>query len=119
MSTDYPSSFPCDLLSQDGILAVSKYVRERESHLDILISNAGIRRDPPIPYDPLTASLPELQISLLSSSYSDWLSSFLVNTMAHYYLSVALVDLLSAAGERAHDGRKGREVGCGVVVVTR
>jgi NAD(P)-dependent dehydrogenase (short-subunit alcohol dehydrogenase family) len=94
-------------------------VREREKHLDILISNAGIRRDPSIPCNPLLASLPELQTSLLSSSYSDWLSSFQVNTMAHYFLSVSLLDLLFAAGERMmEDGTRGRENGCGVVVVT-
>jgi NAD(P)-dependent dehydrogenase (short-subunit alcohol dehydrogenase family) len=114
------SSFPCDLKSEEGILDVSRFARERETHLDILISNAGIRRDPSIACNPLTASLPELQTSLLSSSYTDWLSSFQVNTMAHYFLSVSLLDLLAAAGERTlGDGTKGKENGCGVVVVTR
>ena len=94
-------------------------MRERETRLDMLISNAGIRRDPSIACNPLTASLSELQTSLLSSSYSDWLSSFQVNTMPHYFLSVSLLDLLAAAGERTlEDGTKGRESGCGVVVVT-
>jgi len=117
--------FSCDLKSEDGIAAISKFIRDRESHLDILISNAGIRRDPVIACNPLTASLPELQASLLSSSHSDWLSSFQVNTMAHYFLSVSLLDLLAAAGERElrdekgkKTGRKGREEGCGVVVAT-
>ena len=114
------SSFPCDLKSEEGILEVSRFVRERETHLDILISNAGIRRDPSIACNPLTASLPELQTSLLSSSYNDWLFSFQVNTMAHYFLSISLLDLLAVAGERTlGDGTKGKENGCGVVVVTR
>lgn len=40
--------------------------------------------------------------------------------MAHYFLSVSLLDLLSAAGEQVlEDGTKGKENGCGVVVVTR
>ena len=48
------------------------------------------------------------------------LRSFAVNTMAHYFLSVALLDLLAAAGERVHDdGSKGKDNGCGVVIVTR
>jgi len=71
--------------------------RVYESRLDILISNAGIRRDPPIACNVLTASLPELQRSLWSSEYSDWTASFQINTMAHYFLSVALIDLLAEA----------------------
>jgi hypothetical protein len=40
--------------------------------------------------------------------------------MAHYFLSVSLLDLLAAAAERVlEDGSKGKEHGCGVVVVTR
>jgi len=39
--------------------------------------------------------------------------------MAHYFLSVALLDLLHAAGEMASpDGLKGKDEGRGVVVVT-
>jgi NAD(P)-dependent dehydrogenase (short-subunit alcohol dehydrogenase family) len=39
--------------------------------------------------------------------------------MAHYFLSVALLDLLAAAGDLDEaDGAKGRDRGRGVVVVT-
>ncbi|TVY59421.1 Rhamnolipids biosynthesis 3-oxoacyl-[acyl-carrier-protein] reductase [Lachnellula cervina] len=111
--------FPCDLISKHGIEAISLFLRTQESHLDILISNAGIRRDPPQSCDVLTAPLAELQASLWSSSYSDWTQSFQVNTMAHYFLSVALVDLLAAAGDAIMpDGTKGKDHGRGVVVVT-
>ena len=89
--------FACDLDSKDGIKAVSTMFRVYESRLDILISNAGIRRDPPIQCDVLTAPLSELQRSLWSSEYNDWTASFQINTMAHYFLSVALVDLLAQA----------------------
>lgn len=92
--------FACDLDSKDGIKAVSNMYRAYESRLDILISNAGIRRDPPIPCNVLTASLSELQRSLWSSEYDDWTASFQINTMAHYYLVVALIDLLAAAANR-------------------
>jgi NAD(P)-dependent dehydrogenase (short-subunit alcohol dehydrogenase family) len=107
------------LTSKEGILEVANKIRDNETHLDILISNAGVRRDPPQSCNVLTASLPELQASLWSSEYDDWTSSFQVNTMAHYYLSVALVDLLAAAGSLAMpDGNKGRDHGRGVVVIT-
>lgn len=81
-----PSRFSCDLTSKEGIEAVSQTLRSKgETHLDILISNAGIRRDPPIPCNPLTASLSELQTSLWSSRYEDWTTSFQINSMAHYF----------------------------------
>ena len=113
------ASFACNLTSKEGILQVSNKIREQEKHLDILISNAGIRRDPPQPCDVLTAPLPELQASLWSSEYDDWKRSFQVNTIAHYYLSVALLDLLAKAGDlEMPDGSKGRDHGRGVVVIT-
>ncbi|KAG4435627.1 hypothetical protein IFR05_008902 [Cadophora sp. M221] len=113
------NGFSCDLTSKEAIEAISTHLRTSESHLDILISNAGIRRDPPIACDVLTAPLSELQASLWSSSYSDWNESFQINTMAHYFLSVALLDLLAAAADmEMPDGNKGRDQGRGVVVIT-
>lgn len=94
-------------------------MRSSETHLDILISNAGIRRDAPKPCDVLTAPLDELQASLWSSEYSDWTASFQINSMAHYFLSVSLLDLLAAATDLTlPDGRKGKDVGRGSVVIT-
>ncbi|KAH8796108.1 hypothetical protein F5882DRAFT_396659 [Hyaloscypha sp. PMI_1271] len=111
--------FSCNLTSKEGILQTSNKIRESESSLDILISNAGIRRDPPQSCNVLTAPLSELQASLWSSEYEDWTQSFQVNTMAHYYLSVALLDLLATAGDlQMPDGSKGRDHGRGVVVIT-
>jgi NAD(P)-dependent dehydrogenase (short-subunit alcohol dehydrogenase family) len=113
------SSFACDLRSKEGILEVANKIREQETNLDILISNAGIRRDPPQSCNILTAPLQDLQASLWSSEYEDWMTSFQINTMAHYYLSVALLDLLAAAGDlEMPDGSKGRDHGRGVVVIT-
>jgi hypothetical protein len=57
---------------------------------------------------------------MLSSSYQDWQSSFQINTMAHYFLSISLLDVLAAAGERVlEDGSRGKENECGDVIVTR
>jgi NAD(P)-dependent dehydrogenase (short-subunit alcohol dehydrogenase family) len=66
-----------------------------------------------------TASLDELQASLWSSRHSDWEDTFRVNVTAHYFLAVALLKLLVSASEREiSDGRKGRDEGRGVMVIT-
>ena len=85
----------------------------------MLISNAGIRRDPPIACDVLSAPLSELQASMWSSRHSDWADTFCVNTTAHYFLSVAMLPLLAAASQATMaDGRMGREDGRGAIVLT-
>jgi len=111
--------FAGDVSSKDGISKIAEFIKSRESHLDMLISNAGIRRDAPQPCNVLTATLAELQSSLWSSNHSDWEASFRINTTAHYFLSVALLALLAAAGDLdLPGGLKGRDEGRGVVIVT-
>lgn len=109
----------CDVSDKNSIAKLAEVINGRETHLDVLISNAGIRRDPPIPCDVLTASLSELQASMWSSQHSDWADTFCVNTTAHYFLSVALLPLLAAASKISlGDGLVGRDVGRGAVVMT-
>lgn len=85
----------------------------------MLISNAGIRRDPPIPCNVLTAPLAELQRSMWSLRNTDWEDTFRLNTTAHYFLSVAFLPLLAAAADQpvSDDGTKGRDEGRGVMVI--
>ncbi|KAH7325810.1 hypothetical protein B0I35DRAFT_421243 [Stachybotrys elegans] len=110
---------PCDVRDKDQIAKLATYIGERETHLDMLLSNAGIRRDPVIPCNVLTAPLAELQASMWSSKHSDWADSFCVNTTAHYFLSVAFLPLLAAASTLdLGGGVLGRSQGRGVVVVT-
>ncbi|KAL1871331.1 hypothetical protein VTK73DRAFT_2085 [Phialemonium thermophilum] len=112
-------ALPCDVTDKAAIARIAAYIEKQENRLDILISNAGIRRDPVVPCNVLTASLSELQASMWSSRHSDWGDTFSVNTTAHYFLSVALLPLLAAAsGMDLGDGRQGRDEGRGVIVVT-
>ncbi|OJJ50421.1 hypothetical protein ASPZODRAFT_90563 [Penicilliopsis zonata CBS 506.65] len=114
--------YPCDLSCKESIHEFAQIISRKETHLDMLISNAGIRRDPPVACNVLTASLAELQASMWSSRPSDWTDTFAVNTTAHYFLSVALLPLLAAAAEKTTTTTttttKGRDEGRGVIVVT-
>jgi NAD(P)-dependent dehydrogenase (short-subunit alcohol dehydrogenase family) len=112
-------SFASDVSSKDGIAAIAREMEDRETHLDLLCSNAGVRRDPPQMCNVKTASLEELQESMWSSRHSDWDETFRVNVTAHYFLSVALMKLLVAAGNLdLGGGKKGRDEGRGVVIIT-
>lgn len=111
--------YGCDVSSKEAIAGLAAHIGERETYLDMLISNAGIRRDPPEACNVLTAPLAELQASMWSSRHGDWADTFAVNTTAHYFLSVALLPLLAAASARdLGHGRTGRSDGRGVVVIT-
>lgn len=113
------SRVTCDVSDKDEIANFAAYIGQQEDHLDMLISNAGIRRDPPVQCNVLTATLTELQQSMWSSRHSDWADTFRVNTTAHYFLSVALLPLLAAASSfDIGGGRLGREEGRGAVIVT-
>jgi NAD(P)-dependent dehydrogenase (short-subunit alcohol dehydrogenase family) len=115
----FHNRFAGDVSSKEGIEAISTELGRQETHLDILCSNAGIRRDPPQMCNVKTASLDELQGSLWSSRHSDWDDTFRVNVTAHYFLSVALLKLLVAASEMdLGNGRKGRDEGRGVMIIT-
>ncbi|KAJ5786548.1 uncharacterized protein N7503_011760 [Penicillium pulvis] len=110
---------PCDISSKNSIKELGEKISQKEKTLDMLISNAGIRRDPPQSCNVLTAPLEELQASMWSLPQEDWENTFRVNTTAHYFLSIALLPLLAAAADQPiGDGRKGRDEGRGVIVVT-
>jgi NAD(P)-dependent dehydrogenase (short-subunit alcohol dehydrogenase family) len=111
--------FPCDVSKKESIAELAAAICSRETHLDVLISNAGIRRDPPIACNVLSAPLAELQASMWSSRHSDWADTFCVNTTAHYFLSVAMLPLLAAASQGSSaNGLLGREDGRGAIVLT-
>ncbi|KAF4975183.1 hypothetical protein FZEAL_7991 [Fusarium zealandicum] len=111
--------FSCDVSDKQAIQDLATHVGQRETHVDVLISNAGIRRDPPVQCNVLDASLSDLQASMWSSRHSDWADTFCVNTTAHYFLSVAFLPLIEAASRLELPGsRLGRDDGRGVVLLT-
>lgn len=100
-----------NLSTLDGIQSLSSWIHSQTDHLDILLSNAGIRRDPTIPVQSYsTATLPEIQKSLLSHSHAAWGETFSVNSTAHFFLVAELLDLLGISAQQG-DGK-------GCVVIT-
>jgi NAD(P)-dependent dehydrogenase (short-subunit alcohol dehydrogenase family) len=100
-----------DLSQDSGIKMLSAWIHMQTSHLDILLSNAGIRRDPSIPIQSYsTASLKDIQTSFLSHSHAAWTETFSVNSTAHFFLLAELLDLLGTAAKKGQ--------GCGCVVIT-
>ncbi|KAI6083705.1 short chain dehydrogenase [Hypoxylon rubiginosum] len=97
----------CDVSSKQSISELAAGIAQKEQHIDLLVSNAGIRRDPRIPCDVQAAPLDELQASMWSSEHSDWADTFSVNSTAHYFLSVAFLPLLAAAVKKDEDGGRG------------
>ncbi|KAI1773859.1 cytochrome P450 [Hypoxylon cercidicola] len=102
----------CDVSSKQSISELAAKISQQEQSIDLLVSNAGIRRDPAIGCDVQAAPLEELQASMWSSEQSDWADTFSVNTAAHYFMSVAFLPLLAAAA------RKEDAAGRGSVVIT-
>ncbi|KAI0882878.1 cytochrome P450 [Annulohypoxylon maeteangense] len=102
----------CDVSSKKGISDLTARILQQEQSIDLLVSNAGIRRDPAILCDVQSASLDELHASMWSSKDSDWRDTFSVNSTAHYFLSVAFLPLLVAAAQ------KDRTSGRGSIVIT-
>ncbi|KAI1456417.1 cytochrome P450 [Annulohypoxylon moriforme] len=101
-----------DVSSKESISEFAFKISMQEGHIDLLVSNAGIRRDPAILCNVQEASLDELQASMWSSEHSDWADTFSVNSTAHYFMSVAFLPLLAAAA------RKDKSTGRGSIVIT-
>jgi len=100
-----------NLSQRADIYKVAWWVRNSTSQLDILLSNAGVRRDAKEPLQSYTGcTLDQLQTSLLSHGHNEWTETFAVNTTAHFFLTAEVLDLLGAAAAEG-DGR-------GCVVVT-
>ncbi|KAI1214215.1 short chain dehydrogenase [Annulohypoxylon truncatum] len=102
----------CDVSSKQSISELAAKISQQEQSIDLLVSNAGIRRDPPILCDVQAAPLDELQASMWSSEHSDWGNTFSVNSTAHYFMSVAFLPLLATAAE------KDKSTGRGSIVIT-
>lgn len=111
--TNGVSRYACDVSTKEAIAGLAAFVAQREPRLDVLVSNAGIRRDPAVPCDVLAAPLAELQKSMWSHRAADWAETFAVNTTAHYFLSVAFMPLLAAAAAASTDGTESNSTGGG------
>ncbi|CAK7274938.1 hypothetical protein SEPCBS119000_006430 [Sporothrix epigloea] len=82
--------YACDVSSKANIAQLAAFVTAREHRLDLLVSNAGIRRDSPKACDVLSAPLAELQASIYATSKAatDHLVRLLAAKFSRFYVRV-------------------------------
>jgi NAD(P)-dependent dehydrogenase (short-subunit alcohol dehydrogenase family) len=103
VTTHLPSShpIPSPRNAEEPTAPPSRLVQDltaRETHLDILINNAGIFSASQTTTGCTTAA--ELQSNLFanpSATFDDWLAVYRTNVASHYFTTTAFLPLLSAA----------------------
>jgi len=87
-----------DSSSKDSIQNLVRTIEASESHLDLLVNNAGIARagTPSSHLD----SIDKIQSAMWSSSPEEWKDQFLINSAGPYFVTVAFLHLLAKAAEK-------------------
>jgi len=92
---------PCDVTSKDSLETLFAEISKKESHIDLLITNAGISGPKAEPNNEDASKLKETLFN--SETFSEWSSTFNTNVSAVYFTTVAFLPLLQAAKEaQAH-----------------
>lgn len=90
---------PCDVTKKEDLEKLVDEISQKEKHVNLLITNAGIS-GPKAPPDTPNAS--DLKAKLWASeSFSAWSSTFNTNVSAIYFTTVAFLPLLQAAPKSA------------------
>ncbi|KAE8454079.1 hypothetical protein EG329_007857 [Mollisiaceae sp. DMI_Dod_QoI] len=86
---------PCDVTKKADLEKLVKDISEKESHVDLLICNAGISGPKA---EPESEDATELKERLLNSeSFEEWSDTFNTNVSAVYFTTVCFLPLLQAA----------------------
>jgi NAD(P)-dependent dehydrogenase (short-subunit alcohol dehydrogenase family) len=88
---------PCDVTSKESLENLVAEISKKESHIDLLITNAGISGPKAEPANEDASKLKETLFN--SESFSGWSSTFNTNVSAVYFTTVAFLPLLQAANE--------------------
>lgn len=93
---------PADVTSKESIESLVQTVSERESHLSILINNAGISSHPQTTeYD----NAPDLRKSLFddpAATFKEWEDVYRTNVSQLFFMTTAFLPLLFKGSEIAH-----------------
>ncbi|TVY56533.1 Short-chain dehydrogenase/reductase SAT3 [Lachnellula cervina] len=92
---------PCDVTSKEDLEKLVAEISQKETHIDLLITNAGISGPKAEPAHEDASKLKETLFG--SESFSEWSATFNTNVSAVYFTTVAFLPLLQAAKEaRTH-----------------
>ncbi|KAK1758009.1 hypothetical protein QBC47DRAFT_420868 [Echria macrotheca] len=92
---------PCDVTSKEGLESLRADLSTKETHLDLLICNAGISGPKA---NPDSADANELRAQLWEKeSPAAWSDVFNTNVTAVYFTTVAFLPLLQAAASQGHE----------------
>ncbi|TDL24125.1 NAD-P-binding protein [Rickenella mellea] len=99
-----------DVTSRESILSVVEKVKAEQGHLNLLVNNSGVCLNimqPPTP----DADIKSFQSNLWNAGTpEDFNKSFEINVTAVYYTTVAFLELLHAANEKAGPGKPTSQV---------
>lgn len=88
------------MTSKDSLENLVAEISKKESHLDLLITNAGISGPKAEPESEDASKLKETLFN--SESFSEWSDTFNTNVSSIYFTTVAFLPLLQAAKQSEH-----------------
>ncbi|KAJ9642327.1 hypothetical protein H2199_004707 [Coniosporium tulheliwenetii] len=108
-ANDHPPS-PCDVTSKDDLEKCVKAFSEKESHLDLLLTAAGISS---AKAEPDTDDAGDLKAKLWDNeTFEDWRNTYNTDVAAVYFSTVAFLPLLQAGT------KKGGHLHASVIVIS-
>ncbi|TIB75585.1 hypothetical protein E3Q23_02345 [Wallemia mellicola] len=98
-----------DNTKKEDIIALAKFVNEREDHIDLLVNNAGVTTvNAQLDAEDNTGQA--ISKRMLEQNFDDWLGPYAVNTASMYFTSVSAAFLPLLMATQDHRGVSGNIV---------
>ncbi|KAH7931342.1 NAD(P)-binding protein [Leucogyrophana mollusca] len=86
----------CDITSKDSIGNLVQQIQKKESHIDLLVNNAGISEGTS-DTDKAEESAKDLSAELFNEDLASWENVYRTNVIGYFFLATAFLPLLNAA----------------------